>query len=423
LVRNISHPFKELKVATRIREDNMRYSKLMMLTVVLVAVYFCYGCSSGNPPTIKPSDNSLQGDSLSGTVEQSTSCETSGPLRQLWEARKSQGDSYDYPVGPGDVVRVSMDDLPELREVDARVDGTGSIGLPLVGEVRVAGLTEEETQELLAQKVRRFQREPRVHVFIQHYASRNVEVMGMVARPGTYSLNGPGESILSVMGRAGGTKGVGDDRAAERVILFPHAMDPKNNKGDSQDLSAKSASGQTTADASGTGDRQSTEPDGSVTQVSTSNADRSISNSRGASVVPIVIDLSNPTMTGCLNLPARPGDIILVPAAGQVGVYGWVSHPGSFDVTAGMTVLGAVTAAGGAMFSSNAELLRTERGSRVSIPLDLSSVESGKASDLPVQGGDVVLIKSSALGAVPYGVYTLMSKFGTGLYLAPAAGL
>ena len=397
----------------------MRYSKLIMLTVVLLAMCPCYGCSSDNPPTIKPSDSSLQGDSISRAAEQSALCETGGPLRQLWEARKNQGDSYDYPVGPGDVVRVSMDDLPELREVDARVDGSGSVGLPLLGEVHVAGLTEEETQDLLSQKARKFQREPRVHVFIQHYASRNVEVMGMVARPGTYSLNGPGESILSVMGRAGGTKGVGDERAAERVILFPHAMDPKSDKGNSQTLAAKSASGQT-ANAH---DPQPTDPQGGVTQVSTSNADSSISNSRGASVLPIVIDLSNPTMTGCLNLPARPGDIILVPAAGQVGVYGWVSHPGSFDVTAGMTVLGAVTAAGGAMFSSNAELLRTEKGSRVSIPLDLSEVESGKASDLPVQGGDVVLIKSSAIGAVPYGVYTLMSKFGTGLYLAPAAGL
>jgi protein involved in polysaccharide export with SLBB domain len=178
-----------------------------------------------------------------------------------------------------------------------------------------------------------------------------------------------------------------------------------------------------TADARRAGALPSADPEEILRKVSTSNSDSSISGLRGASVVPIVIDLSNPSMTGCLNLPARPGDIILVPAAGQVGVYGWVSHPGSFDVTAGMTVLGAVTAAGGAMFSSNAELLRTERGSRISIPLDLSKVESGKASDLPVQGGDVVLIKSSAVGAVPYGVYTLLSKFGTGLYLAPAMGL
>jgi protein involved in polysaccharide export with SLBB domain len=401
----------------------MRYSKLMMLTIVLVAMCPCLGCSSGNPPTIQPGNSSLQSDLLSRADEQSASCETSGPLRQLWDARKKQGDSYDYPVGPGDVVRVSMDDLPELREVDARVDGTGAVGLPLLGEVHVAGLTEDETQELLAQKVRKFQREPRVHVFIQHYASRNVEVMGMVSRPGTYSLNGPGESILSVMGRAGGTKGVGAERAAERVILFPHDKNLQSDKGDSQAVSLNHGPGQTTSDARSAGDQPSLDPDGTVTRVSTTSTSSPISNSRGASVVPIVIDLSNPTMTGCLNLPARPGDIILVPAAGQVGVYGWVSHPGSFDVTAGMTVLGAVTAAGGAMFSSNAELLRTENGSRTSIPLDLSNIESGKASDLPVRGGDVVLIKSSVVGAVPYGVYTLFSKFGTGLYLAPAAGL
>jgi protein involved in polysaccharide export with SLBB domain len=399
----------------------MRFSKLMMLTVVLVAMCPCFGCSSGDPPTIPPANGSLQADPISRADEQGALCATGGPLRQLWDARQSQGDSYDYPIGPGDVVRVSMDDLPELREVYTRVDGTGAVGLPLLGQVHVAGLTEEETQELLAQKVRRFQREPRVHVFIQHYASRNVEVMGMVSHPGTYSLNGPGESILSVMGRAGGTKGVGAERAAERVILFPH--DPRSDKGNSQNLAVNPGSGQTTADARGVGEAQSADSAGSVTEISTSNTDGSMPRVRGASVVPIVIDLSNPTMTGCLNLPARPGDIILVPAAGQVGVYGWVSHPGSFDVTAGMTVLGAVTSAGGAMFSSNAELLRTERGSRISIPLDLSKIESGKASDVPVQGGDVVLIKSSAVGAVPYGVYTLLSKFGTGLYLTPAMGL
>ena len=401
----------------------MWFSKLMKLTVVFIAITPFIGCSSGSPPTIQPSSASLQGDSISRADEQSASCETSGPLRQLWDARKSQGDSYDYPVGPGDVVRVSMADLPELREVDARVDGTGTVGLPLLGEVHVAGLTEEETQELLAQKVRKFQRAPRVHVFIQHYASRNVEVMGMVARPGTYSLNGPGESILSVMGRAGGTKGVGDERAAERVILFPHDTNPQSDKANSENESVNRGSDPMTTDAHATGDPPSIDHERSLTQISTSNSSSPISGSPGASVVPIVIDLSNPTMTGCLNLPARPGDIILVPAAGQVGVYGWGSHPGSFDVTAGMTVLGAVTAAGGAMFSSNAELLRTERGSPISIPLDLSNIESGKAPDRPVQGGDVVLIKSSAVGAVPYGVYTLLSKFGTGLYLAPAMGL
>jgi protein involved in polysaccharide export with SLBB domain len=84
-----------------------------------------------------------------------------------------------------------------------------------------------------------------------------------------------------------------------------------------------------------------------------------------------------------------------------------------------MTVLSAITGAGGAMFSSNVELLRTLQGTRVSTPMNLSRVENGQEADHAVQSGDVVVVKSSAIGAIPYGVYTLLNKFGTGMYLAP----
>ena len=73
------------------------------------------------------------------------------------------------------------------------------------------------------------------------------------------------------------------------------------------------------------------------------------------------------------------------------------------------------------MFSSRAEVKRTVGGARVSIPIDLSKVESGAQTDVPVLAGDVVLVRASAVGAVPYAVYSLFNKFGTGLYLAPAA--
>jgi protein involved in polysaccharide export with SLBB domain len=138
-------------------------------------------------------------------------------------------------------------------------------------------------------------------------------------------------------------------------------------------------------------------------------------------VEPIIIDLSKPAMASCLDTPARPGDVVVVPAAGQVGVYGWVDKPGSFNITPGMTALGAITAAGGAMFSSNVEVKRTVRGTRESIPVDLSKVEKGEEPDVPIQAGDVVVVKASAGGAVPYAAYTLFNKLGAGLYMAPAA--
>jgi protein involved in polysaccharide export with SLBB domain len=339
-------------------------------------------------------------------------CQSTGPLTVLWEQRHRENDDFDYPIGPGDILDISAVDLPELNNVKGRVDGQGAIDLPLLGDMHVAGLTEDQVESKITDSAREYQRDPRVHVFIQHYAGRNVQVMGMVAQPGTYSLDSPSETLLSVLGRAGGLKGVGSDRPADRIVLFPAV---------SKSAAASAChAGQdhvTTEDGTTYGSTcDSSSSPGTVMPVSTGNR---APVGPGASVTPIEIDLAKPAMAGCLALPARPGDIVLVPAAGQVGVYGWVARPGSFDVTSGMTVLGAISAAGGSMFSSNAELLRTVGGERDSTPINLSEAESGRQPDLPVQAGDVILVKSSVVGAVPYAVYTLFSKFGTGLYLAP----
>ena len=102
-------------------------------------------------------------------------------------------------------------------------------------------------------------------------------------------------------------------------------------------------------------------------------------------------------------------------------VQGWVRTPGAYRITSGMTVLGAVTAAGGQMFSSSATLLRAgSGGNKVEFPVDLSAVESAKGPDVQVQSGDVVLVNRSAAGAVPYMFYSLYSHFGTAVAAAPA---
>jgi len=96
-------------------------------------------------------------------------------------------------------------------------------------------------------------------------------------------------------------------------------------------------------------------------------------------------------------------------------VEGWVRSPGAVNLTPGMTVIGAIAAAGGALFSSNAEILRSSlEEHRTAISLNLSAAENGEAPDLPVEAGDVVIVERSALGAVPYAVYALLSRFATG---------
>jgi protein involved in polysaccharide export with SLBB domain len=113
--------------------------------------------------------------------------------------------------------------------------------------------------------------------------------------------------------------------------------------------------------------------------------------------------------------------VIIVPAAGEVMVKGWVQNTGAFKITPGMTVLGAVTAAGGEMFSSDAVILRagsTAGAGKIEIPVNLSAIQKGTAPDVPVQGGDVVIVKKSVAGAVPYAAYTVFQKFSTGIFPA-----
>jgi protein involved in polysaccharide export with SLBB domain len=338
-------------------------------------------------------------------------------FRGLWEQRREPETDYDLPVGPGDVLHVQVAELEEFEQLSVRVAGDGTIDLPLIGIMSVAGMNENRVQRKISQQVKEYVKHPRVHVFVSQYRSRTVAIMGMVARPGAYLLAGPSDSLLDIIGRAGGMT-IG---AAQTVILFPAEADTNiagTHLASSANLACASPSvGQRALGEMTQGCRASS------LQIATAMLNRSAGeSSQGdakAKGSPIVIDLTKPALAGCLDIPARPGDVVMVPAAGQVGVYGWVQKPGTFDVTPGMTVLGAISAAGGATFSANAEILRTSaEGERTVVPLDLSNVEDGSARDIAVEAGDLVLVRASALGMLPYVVSTLLNKFGSGMYFA-----
>ena len=407
------------------------------LSLVLVCSALVGGCFNAPPPEkVQQPVNSDVSNLITNPNADTSGCEGTGALHKLWQERSHENNSSAYPVGPGDILQVTVTDLPEITKISARVNGQGKITLPVLGDLDVAGLSEEEASQLIAEKARTYVRDPRVNVFAQHFAGRNVSVMGMVALPGTYALDSPSESILSVLGRAGGLKGTGEESAAQRVVLFPAGTGARQSAVNSEagypqirsqipNANVVANSGGPTVDSEDPFGNDAAGPDAGVrsppgfVQAKTGDAESAPPGQIAASGTPIIIDLAKPSMASCLNLPARPGDIILVPAAGQVGVYGWVKNPGEFNITPGMTVLSAITSAGGAMFSSNVELLRTSQGTRISTPMNLSRVENGQEADRAVQSGDVVVVKGSAIGALPYGVYTLLNKFGTGMYLAP----
>jgi protein involved in polysaccharide export with SLBB domain len=48
----------------------------------------------------------------------------------------------DYPLGPGDVLEISVPNLDEIQTFSARISGEGAVTLPLVGMVQAGGMTE-----------------------------------------------------------------------------------------------------------------------------------------------------------------------------------------------------------------------------------------------------------------------------------------
>ena len=115
-----------------------------------------------------------------------------------------------------------------------------------------------------------------------------------------------------------------------------------------------------------------------------------------------------------MNMLASPGDIIVVPGGGNVMVTGWVYKPGYFEVGSGLTVLGAVASAGGAMFAANtseATLIRSDgAGNKVSLPVDLDKIATGQAPDIPVRANDVVDVPYSDVKIGPYVFYNILTR-------------
>ncbi|MDI6773347.1 MAG: polysaccharide biosynthesis/export family protein [bacterium] len=111
------------------------------------------------------------------------------------------GAQQPYILGLEDVVEVSVygnDDLS--RVVTVRPDGM--ISLPLVGEIRAAGLTPEQLRERLVPLYARFIRNPQVAVIVREFRRVRVTVLGQVMRPGVHELR-LGASVLDALASAG----------------------------------------------------------------------------------------------------------------------------------------------------------------------------------------------------------------------------
>jgi polysaccharide export outer membrane protein len=256
----------------------------------------------------------------------------------------------DQPVGPEDLLEVSVFEVPELNRT-VRVSEKGAISLPLIGEVKVAGLTAREVEirlrEVLAEK---YVADPQVTVLVKEFASRKVSVLGAVGKPGVYEMLGP-RNLMQVLSQAGGLT---PQAGAELFVIR------RTRRGGDPGQEAD-------------------------TPVET----------RTAIDIQRLITHKDPA----LNVAIEAGDIVSVPIDRPIYIYvdGAVKTPGRIEQLESrpITLLQAIAKAGGATDLANlkkVQVIRKGGGTQETVVLNVQKIRDGKAADPTLQEGDVVVV-------------------------------
>ena len=80
----------------------------------------------------------------------------------------------------------------------------GTISLPLLGQISVSGMTQQDFINDLSNRTRKYVYHPQVEVFLLHSENREVAVLGSVKKPGRYMLTSRSDTIMTMISRAGG---------------------------------------------------------------------------------------------------------------------------------------------------------------------------------------------------------------------------
>ncbi len=127
--------------------------------------------------------------------------------------------AQDYLVGKGDMLRITVYDNDDLTST-VRVSGEGTIVMPLIGVVEVKGLSIPQISEKLGNLFADgYLKNPQVNVLIEEYRGQKVVILGQVTQPGLYELQGT-TTLLELLSTAGGlTSDAGDKAIIKRKAI------------------------------------------------------------------------------------------------------------------------------------------------------------------------------------------------------------
>jgi polysaccharide export outer membrane protein len=129
---------------------------------------------------------------------------TSSDASRVDDGKKAEVDPDSYIIGEQDALVITVWKEKEISgSVVVRPDG--KITVPLVGEVKAAGMTPVQLQSILAEKLKPFVTVPQVTVAVNEIRSRKVYLIGHSAREGPFMINSS-TTVLQIIAQAGGLK-------------------------------------------------------------------------------------------------------------------------------------------------------------------------------------------------------------------------
>ena len=121
-----------------------------------------------------------------------------------------------YRIGPYDELKIDVFGVPELS-TEAQVNLQGLVAMPLLGPIKIIGLTPEEAQAEIARQLgSRYLRDPRVTVMVKNSASLNVTITGAVNSQGVHPIKGR-TTLTDILAQAGGVNKLGKKG---QVVLY-----------------------------------------------------------------------------------------------------------------------------------------------------------------------------------------------------------
>jgi polysaccharide export outer membrane protein len=249
-----------------------------------------------------------------------------------------------YRIGARDLIEVREFEMPELNNLQIRVSEDGTISLPPLGEVPLAGKTEAEAALALKTLLEsKYVQRATVEIKVQEFRSRPISVIGAVRTPGALAFSGRW-TLLEALTAAGG---VAESHGTSLYVL---------RRAD----------------------------DGLSDQVAIDIGD--------------LLERADPRV----NIPLFANDLINVPSAVEVVIYclGEVARPGavSFKSTERITLIAALARAGG-LTDRASKTIRVKRADAATgtpeVTADYKRILAGKDPDVELRQGDVVIVKES----------------------------